>query len=91
MVDLGTLNWSYTNNGKFYVSVGSIDFGNNYEDLCSIYNVGSYEQWTNASKDKIIFHIKISKAIYVRDTLYTNADDFKIAMSGVLLFYKKAS
>lgn len=92
-VDLGTLNWAEANNGK-QMSSGTIlgkvlrpiDNNTNASVICSAYQVDNANNIWNGIKDKSI-GINTSGTVVVCDSNYTNATEFKNAMSGVILQY----
>ena len=92
-VDLGTLNWAEANNGK-QMSSGSIlgqvlrpiDNNTSASIICSAYQVDNANNIWNGIKDKSI-GINTNGTIVVCDSNYTNATEFKNAMSGVILQY----
>ena len=96
-VDLGTLSWSYSSNTFASTSLMSLmaypaTSSENGNILCSKYLSHSY---TGSSLlDKIIYtswQTAGSKAIWVKDSAYTDAATFKAAMNGVYLDYELAT
>lgn len=94
-VDLGTKDWTFrdkevTHFAFNYFSTqrpSSMEFGSG---LCSKYIM--YPTTHNELVDKEIYiRDAYYGAIAIRDDDYTNPADFKASLSGVLLFYKKAS
>lgn len=91
-VDLGTLSWLYESDKARFYSSGLISLMKHLEDgyempnmLCSKYATAKF-----AGTDKSICTYK-NGYIYVKDSSYTDATTFKIAMSGVYLFYELAT
>ena len=99
VVDLGTLDWAYTN-GMFYAFafqspvIGTMKEFTEYEVaniLCSKYVTKKRSDLTDNAVDKAVsLHNSDQKYISVKDTTYTDAATFKSAMSGVMLYYELA-
>ena len=90
-LDLGTLAWGSADSGHFYVQdvLGDIGYGNL---ICAKYSTiaGAF---SDMLADKAIGNKPESpynKAIFVRDDAYTDAESFKVAMQGVMLYYELA-
>ena len=85
-VDLGTLTWSIDSGGRFTAPIPNciLRSGRTEDFLCETY---SYSGTT--SNDKTCFHNDAK--LYVYDSDYTNATDFKNAISGVMLQYELAT
>lgn len=91
MVDLGTLEW-YEN---FYagVTMMTANFKTHFHSsqqniLCSRY-IASNDIWSSSTlKDKLIGNNYSGDSLYVYDSSFTNAADFKSSMSGVMLYYE---
>lgn len=93
VVDLGTLNWSIYN-GKFTSALNPEPLRETYgaiNMLCSIYKTGVYggsgsqgdgTVWLSASTS--------SQTLYVEDSHFVSASEFKTAMNGVQLVYELA-
>ena len=85
-VDMGTLDWyvSDSQTSRFATEVPSIVSiaADTADVICGKYN--SDVEW----KDKTISHYKTR--VYVFDSAYTDAETFKSAMSGVMLYYELA-
>lgn len=101
IVDLGTLNWSGTTS-TFYTSSNSIGLKRPndsngktaFKGICSKYRIASYVEGVGNNGDKSIYTTWASSSssyLYIRDSSYSNAEDFKAAMSGVYLVYEKAT
>ena len=91
VVDLGTLNWSYNSaegNQYFYGNVAGKALGN-FNILCDKY-VLTEAAVTSAMTDKEIKGHATSRAVFIKDSAYTDAEAFKTAMSGVYLVYELA-
>lgn len=95
-VDLGTLNWVYTNDAGHY-RFTSTDLNNLIKKpatntvanvcVCSKYASDSYVNVYNNARDKIV-GINISGSIGIYDSSYTDATAFKQSLSGVKLVYE---
>ena len=96
IVDLGTLNWVATSHNRLS-TVGAFSTAKKpsaYADVanlvCAIYQADSDRNVANNVNNKAIT-IGQDNKIYVYDTAYTDAADFKTAMSGVMLAYELAT
>ena len=96
-VDMGTLNWSYTNVSQFFYTLlpGAYPFGSNVipNIICSAYEPRIYSLVANisASDGGININGKDFQPIprlSVKDRRYSSAAAFKAAMSGVMLYYE---
>lgn len=87
-VDLGTLNWGYmTGYTAFMANVSGKADGQNM--LCSMYiNYGRAS--LSSMPDMYICANDSGKLIFIKNSKYTDADAFKQAMNGVMLYYKFA-
>lgn len=87
-VDLGTLNWGYmTGYTAFMANVSGKADGQNM--LCSMYiNYGKAS--LSSMPDMYICANSSGKLIFIKNSKYTDADAFKQAMNGVMLYYKFA-
>lgn len=96
-VDLGTLDWSYNSTYGYCYSeslsllikavLSNTDVGNL---ICAKYMLTSYYiQRSSGAIDKTI-SVNIAGGIAVLDSAYTDAASFKVAMSGVYLYYELA-
>lgn len=101
VVDLGTLTWNYdTTYHLFYTSLVSaplIPSAKGLPCLCSKYRCvysDTWWDWKDFPNNSISCSCSYSTANYhnlvIKDTDYTNATDFKAAMSGVMLVYELA-
>ena len=93
MVDLGTLSWSY-NGAIFSAAVSGIVVPATTADrdkgiISSAYPVSTNLSISASMDDKSM--LTGSGNIYIRDTSYTTASDFKTAVSGVQLCYELAT
>lgn len=91
LVDLGTLNWSYSSlfGGCFTATLSTMKL-NSAQSICSKYtNVFSGSAMT--SSDKVIYTINNGNAIYIKDSAYSDATTFTSAMSGVYLVCEKST
>lgn len=98
VADLGTLTWTHrteVGQGIFSATL-QYKFRRNTPANCSAYAyIGTVEGVSimkNAdNKSLALYHIDTSttsRSIYIKDTAYSSAADFKAAMSGVYLFYE---
>lgn len=97
VVDMGTLNWigssaeGYENSFWAKGQLADKAAGSN---LTTIYSITNANGWIIASNaDKAICGSTTAgyeKDIWVRDSAYTDAESFKAAMSGVMLYYELA-
>lgn len=87
-VDLGTLNWTYmTGYTAFTTNVSGKADGQNM--LCSMYiNYG--KAFLSSMPDMYICANSSGEQIFIKNSKYTDADTFKQAMNGVMLYYKFA-
>lgn len=87
-VDLGTLNWTYmTGYTAFMANVSGKADGQN--TLCSMYiNYG--KPLLSSMPDMYICANSSGERIFIKNSKYTDADTFKQAMNGVMLYYKIA-
>lgn len=96
IVDMGTLSWSYGNNGGqwpnslFYASVSGKAAPYNRNMICSKYVVSEWGVTSSDLPDKSIT-VSSGAYVYVRDFAYTTAAAFKTALSGVYLVYELAT
>lgn len=99
VVDLGTLNWSYTaSNSIFKGLISDLKAPASQADrltgiLCSKYPISSVATASSSMTDKscMRYFSNINSSILVRDTSFTSAASFKAAMSGTLLYYELAT
>ena len=95
VVDLGTLNWTYTStpsHERFDAVVSGIKLVSEVSIrgnlVCSKYTTDSASNVYSHVADKAIaVHNKVER-VWVYDTSYTDAATFKAAMSGVMLYYE---
>lgn len=87
-VDLGTLNWTYmARYTAFMADVSGKADGQNM--LCSMYiNYG--KPLLSSMPDMYICANSSGEQIFIKNSKYTDADTFKQAMNGVMLYYKIA-
>lgn len=91
VVDLGTLNWAYFNiegHKRFGAPFSLKHFSRNL--ICTKYQDVGYSAVFNNTAEGISIHTDGSQ-VAVYDTAYTDAADFKTAMSGVYLVYELAT
>lgn len=92
-VDMGTLNWGYSDGDKRFFIIPS-DMAEVNSDLimralCAEYLPISYNEfYTDLTRDKTI--CRYINYLFVRNLSYTDAATFKTAMSGVMLYYELA-
>lgn len=102
IVDLGTLTWTYisssvlTVGGYFSANVSNRLPGNIYGHMiCEKYLIASVTGASNqpADSDKLIFTTNSANVthIYIIDSAYTDATEFKASLDGVYLVYELAS
>lgn len=86
-VDLGTLTWTYRSNFGGMSAALKPKAKNSFYAICSAYPFrGVYSDLS----DKQCGYI-YNNQIFVKDNDYTDADTFKAAMQGVLLYYELAT
>ncbi len=97
-VDLGTLNWNYDSaspsHERFVASVDGIKLvsGSVKGNLvCPKYTTVSADDIYLHTTDKTIAVHNTIAQVWVYDTAYTDAADFKAAMSGAMLYYELAT
>lgn len=96
-VDMGTLPWTYFNNGLFVAVVSDFavqSIGVMSTLLCDKYITiaGTYYSKISEMGDKEIAGGAATQGeIYVKDFAYTDSTTFKAAMSGVMLYYELAT
>ena len=89
IVDLGTLNWVKNNEGIWAVQFIETPNASGVANLvCPKYRTTTWSDMTG--NDKTIAKFS-NNYMYVHDTAYTTAADFKTAMSGVYLVYELAT
>lgn len=89
MVDLGTLAWSYSSSGSYFFSVALRGICKGVNDgICSAYTVGTTSA-SNLPDKHFCIDTSANNAgiVYVKDSRYTTAANFKAAVSGVQLVY----
>lgn len=91
VVDLGTQNYSVSSPGVYLLTNPTFGIKDIPDPSCVC---APYEQVPTAiptgDRDKV-FKILDKRNIYIKDTSYTTAADFKAAMAGVLLYYELAT
>lgn len=95
VVDLGSLSWSQNPNYGFYASIGELSGMQNVTSneivaniFCAKYTAGrAVDIFTQAKTNSIAVS---TTHLVVGDLTYNNANDFKTAMSGVMLNYELA-
>lgn len=85
VVDLGTLAWNY-NNGLFWTRISDRKSGNMNINIAKYRVVNTYSNMPNNTITG--GYLYYADNIIINDTNYNNANDFKIAMDGVLLYYE---
>lgn len=95
IVDLGTLNWvrSIAANGTYYLYAALSNKLSNANMICTAYptNKLQYANMPNKSMSSNNAQWFIDETAIVLDSDYTDAADFKAAMSGQYLVYEKAT
>ncbi|MBQ2396089.1 MAG: hypothetical protein II304_03475 [Bacteroidales bacterium] len=100
-VDLGTLNWenrgAESKVGVFSTSIANRNVTPYFNALCALYNnkgvVSSANIMASATNKSLYGYYKneyYGNTIYIYDSAYTDAESFKQAMSGVILYYELA-
>ena len=98
VVDLGTLTWGYRNDGIFSTAdLTNYQYSENVKAICAKYHyIGTITSVnympTSPEKSLAIYYQETisGRSLYIKDSDYTDATDFKSAMSGVLLCYELA-
>ena len=96
LVDLGTLNWTRSNNNgswtnyMFFAKIENMLAGTK-NIMLGKYQLTDIPYYSSAFPDKMINTTSSSNYLYIRDDSYTDAATFKTAMSGVMLLYEKAT
>lgn len=85
-VDLGTLNWGYSSADARFYSNSLVYNKQNPNAICSHYQSVSLDRLVNGT-----ICVYSNGYIYVKDSRYTSAADFKTAMNGVQLVYELAT
>ena len=87
-VGMGTLNWNY-NGTRFdaYISTMAIR-ADRKTGICSAYD--RYDGAVVDAPDKTIIFSNTTTAIYIKDSAYTTAADFKTAVTGQAISYELA-
>ena len=91
VVDLGTLDWSYTSAGQRFdgVTVSNLS-SSRTACFCKLYSASNVDAgWSNSDKVCCIYNTR--NTIMIKDSAYTNAAAFKSAMQGVYLIYELAT
>lgn len=98
IVDLGTLEWTYSASNTRFITTGIADLisrpANNSsagDIICAIYVNTDQVNLVSVADNMLIAVAGTSGGISVRNTSYTDPDVFKTAMSGVYLCYKLAT
>lgn len=94
IVDLGTLNWTYSSS-VFYANIsGAKKAGGTVVQKYANKGVMEWNDMVASSEDKIFANCSVSAAnhyVMVKDSSYTDAASFKTATSGVYLVYELAT
>lgn len=93
-VDLGTLNYGYNSSSLFFQALNfsgfkTFSWNETANILCGNYTTATSDDVELGTKGDLV--IGLSSSLKIRDTQYTNATDFKTAMSGVYLYYQLAT
>lgn len=89
IVDLGTLTWTFISNPTWNCFYASGE-GKKYGATNFILPVYEKTPVYNTDTDKAVYGNDFNPNIYIRDSSYANAADFKAAMSGIMLVYELA-
>lgn len=99
-VDLGTLNYTYTENSQQFRSTTALqnaklpsDSTGMLNGKCALYNVINYSTMLNSDMAlTIVFSGSFAQGqVWIKNSNYTDATAFKTAMSGVYLYYELAT
>lgn len=85
-VDMGTIEWLYSDSGYFYAQVSGKAYGN-FNLLCTKYATTTAQSVGNMT-DKQIKGNNGANYIYIKDSTYTDATTFKTSLSGTMLVYE---
>lgn len=92
VVDLGTLDWRINGGGDgfycneiLFVYSGSVNVKPNI--LCGIYETKTLVELTNGTKGISVLG---TNKIWIKDSVFSDAQSFKAAMSGIMLYYELA-
>lgn len=100
VVDPSTFNWQYYSSGShpYFYAVSTVRFGNGVDgvgisDAYPFYGTMTSTALENNMPDKMFGFTSNSsqKYIYVKDSAYTNAADFKASLAGKTMIYLLAS
>ena len=90
IVDLGTLNWNYYQTaGKNTFNTNDVNFVPNNTSICSVYEYYP-AQYISVQPDKTFAFYDRPK-LSICDNDFTDANDFKTAMNGVMFVYELAT
>lgn len=100
-VDLGTLNWSDrgkdSKEGVFSATIENRKISPSFNALCALYNnkgtKPSINNMVTAVDKSLCGYYQMGQngtSIYIYDSSYTDAESFKAAMQGVMLYYELA-
>lgn len=100
LVDLGSLTWNYFANNVLFIAPMPNDCVPNSAlggvGVCSTYKryTGATNFWTAMGNNEFCYArsgYSSAKQVYIKDSRYTTASDFKTAMNGVQLVYELAT
>ena len=93
VVDLGTLNWVYSNSVGAFTSSDISSIVKKPSSNASIFNGITSKYITVSTNNSYSINksisVNIAGSVFVKDTSYSTAEAFKSAMSGVYLLYEK--
>lgn len=93
IVDLGSLEWTATEYAGVVMMRAALETHSHGADSTNIYCLKyetSNDIWSSTTiRDKLICNNYNGQLLYVYDSEYTSADEFKAAMQGIYLIYEK--
>lgn len=88
-VDLGSLTWSKTSGGNFYAKVPGKGGTGMFADKYTV--AGSFFDGQDVEDMTICTNMNDFASVLVKDTSYANADTFRQAVAGTVVYYELAS
>ena len=89
LIDLGGRTYTKAADGYFYCNISDLsikDFNkSNKTAICEVYKLCNYAEWSGRSVDSAIVGVAASHVLYVADSRFTDANDLKTALNGVML------
>lgn len=89
-VDLGTLDWTYNSEYKFMTVAVDGKRAGHMNLIMSRYNLSPKDLWQQDT-DGVYGGNQQNNMIYVKDSNYSDPAAFKVAISGVMLHYERAT